>query len=82
MAKMAFNNTWEISAVPYIPVMDLILEHCEHLERAGISGLMASWTCGGYASPNLAVAKAYYLDPRPTTKSSWRSSHSDTGKGL
>jgi hypothetical protein len=24
--------------------MDLILEHCEKLERAGISGLMASWT--------------------------------------
>jgi hypothetical protein len=66
MAKVAFNNTWEISAVPYILVMDLILEHCEHLEQEGISGLMASWTCGGYASPNLAVAKAYYSDPRPT----------------
>ena len=64
MAKTQFNNTWEISAVPYIPVMDLILEHCEHLRQAGISGLMASWTCGGYASPNLAVAKAYYFDPR------------------
>ena len=66
MAKTQFNNTWEISAVPYIPVMDLILEHCENLERAGISGLMASWTCGGYASPNLAVAKAYSFDPRRT----------------
>ncbi len=63
MAKTQFNNTWEISAVPYIPVMDLILEHCERLRKAGISGLMASWTCGGYASPNLAVTKAYYFDP-------------------
>jgi hypothetical protein len=25
---------------------------------------MPSWTCGGYASPNLAAAKAYYFEPR------------------
>jgi hypothetical protein len=66
MAKVQFNSTWEISAVPYIPVTQLILRHCERLSRAGISGLMASWTCGGYPSPNLAAAKAYYLEPRPT----------------
>lgn len=64
MAKAAFNNTWEISAVPYIPAMELILEHCENLAQAGVSGVMASWTCGGYASPNLAAAKAYAFDPR------------------
>jgi hypothetical protein len=64
MAKTQFNNTWEISAVPYIPVPHLILEHCENLSQAGVSGIMASWTCGGYPSPNLAVAKAYAFDPR------------------
>ena len=61
MAKTQFNNTWEISAVPYIPVPHLILRHCGNLANAGISGIMPSWTCGGYASPNLAAAKAYYL---------------------
>ncbi|MFN7995562.1 MAG: hypothetical protein U0Q18_18270 [Bryobacteraceae bacterium] len=64
MAKVQFNSTWEISAVPYIPVTHLILRHCENLSRAGIAGLMASWTCGGYPSPNLDAAKAYYLEPR------------------
>jgi hypothetical protein len=64
MAKVQFNNTWEISAVPYIPVVELILEHCENLARAGISGIMASWTCGGYASPNLEAAMEYAFDPR------------------
>lgn len=63
MAKLQFNNTWEISAVPYIPVVDLILQHCEKLSRAGISGIMPSWTCGGYASPNLEAAKAHYFRP-------------------
>jgi hypothetical protein len=64
MAKVQFNNTWEISAVPYIPVMHLLLEHCEVLARAGVSGIVPSWTCGGYASLNLAAAKAYYFEPR------------------
>ncbi len=63
MAKLQFNNTWEISAVPYIPVVDLILQHCKKLSKAGISGVMPSWTCGGYASPNLEAAKAYYFRP-------------------
>jgi hypothetical protein len=62
-AKVQFNVTWEISAVPYVPVPHLILEHCENLRRAGISGVMLSWTCGGYPSPNLAAAKACFFDP-------------------
>ncbi len=65
MAKTQFNNTWEISAVPYIPVPPLITRHCAGLRKAGISGLMASWTLGGYPSPNLDAAKAYYSEPGP-----------------
>jgi hypothetical protein len=63
MAKTQFNNTWEISAVPYIPVPHLIARHCAGLTRAGITGLMASWTLGGYPSPNLEVAKEFYFAP-------------------
>jgi hypothetical protein len=65
MAKVQFNNTWEISAVPYIPVVELILDHCENLTREQISGVLASWTCGGYPSPNLEAVKAFYSYPRP-----------------
>ena len=67
-AKVQFNNTWEIAAVPYIPVPQLILEHCENLSRRQLAALMASWTCGGYPSPNLAVAQAYYWTPRASQK--------------
>lgn len=65
MAKVQFNNTWEISAVPYIPVPHLIVEHCEELRKAGVRGVMASWTCGGYPSPNLMAAKPYYFQAEP-----------------
>jgi hypothetical protein len=64
-AKVQWSSTWEISAVPYIPVPDLILDHCEKLSKAGIRGLMASWTVGGYPSPNFEVAKAFYFSPAP-----------------
>jgi hypothetical protein len=66
VAKTQFNNTWEISAVPYIPVLPLVLDHCENLAKAGITGVMASWTCGGYPSPNLRAASAYAFEPRPS----------------
>lgn len=65
MAKTQFNNTWELSAVPYIPVPHLVAEHASHLAEAGVSGIMASWTCGGYPSPNLEAASAYYYGDRP-----------------
>jgi hypothetical protein len=51
------NNTWELSAVPYLPVMNLVAAHCDHLSRAGVNGLMLSWSLGGYPSPNLQIAK-------------------------
>jgi hypothetical protein len=66
VAKTQFNNTWEISAVPYIPVLPLVLDHCENLAKEGIHGVMASWTCGGYPSPNLRAASAYAFEPRPS----------------
>ena len=59
VAKVAFNNTWELSAVPFIPVMDLVAEHCEKLAVAGVDGMMLSWTLGGYPSPNLLVSQRF-----------------------
>lgn len=66
MAKTQFNNTWEISAVPYIPVLPLVTQHCDRLARAGVNGVLESWTCGGYPSPNLRAANRYALTPRPS----------------
>ena len=57
VAKVQFNNTWECSAVPYIPVPDLVEEHLNRLKRAGISDLMLSWTLGGYPGGNLELLR-------------------------
>jgi hypothetical protein len=57
-AKVQINNSWELSAVPYIPVPYLIEEHLNNLKKAGVSGLMLSWTLGGFPGGNLELLKA------------------------
>lgn len=57
VAKVALNNTWELSSLPYLPVMDLVAEHCANLADADVDGLMMSWSLGGYPSPNLQLAQ-------------------------
>jgi len=54
-AKVQLNNTWEISAVPYIPVPGLIERHLKSLKEAGVTDLMLSWTLGGYPGGNLEL---------------------------
>ncbi len=65
VAKVQVNNTWELSAVPYLPVLDLVAEHCANLAAAGVDGMMLSWTLGGYPSPNLQVAQRLNRQPPP-----------------
>jgi hypothetical protein len=52
-AKIQINNTWECSAVPYIPVPYLVAEHLQGIKDADVTGLMLSWTVGGYPGANL-----------------------------
>jgi hypothetical protein len=55
IAKIQANNTWEISAVPYIPIVANVAQHISNLRSEQVKGLMLSWTLGGYPSPNLEV---------------------------
>ena len=55
-AKLQLGNTWELSAVPYMPVEKLVAQHMVEPAREGVDGLMLGWTLGGYPSPNLEIA--------------------------
>jgi hypothetical protein len=66
LAKIQANCSWEISAVPYLPVMNLVAQHCSNLADADIDGLMLSWSVGGYPSPNLQLVTCFDAEPRPT----------------
>ena len=65
VAKVQLNCTWEIAAVPFVPVMDLIAEHCSNLADCDIDGMMMSWSLGGYPSPNLEIPKRFDRSPKP-----------------
>jgi hypothetical protein len=66
VAKVQLNNTWELSTVPYLPVMDLVAGHCRNLASSGVDGMMLSWSLGGYPSPNLEIAKRFSVQPTPS----------------
>lgn len=55
VAKIQMNNSWELSALPYLPVPYLLQEHLDNLSREGVDGLMLSWTLGGYPGGNLEL---------------------------
>lgn len=58
VAKMQINNTWEMAAVPYVPVLGLVGKHVQNVTRLGLDGMQLSWTLGGYPSPNLELVSA------------------------
>ncbi len=66
VAKVQMNNTWEFSSIPYLPVMDLVAEHCHNLASVGVNGMMLSWSLGGYPSPNLEIAARFRANPTPS----------------
>jgi hypothetical protein len=72
IAKVQVNCTWELSAVPYLPVMNLVAQHCENLSKAGVDGFMLSWSVGGYPSPNLQVVRQFQQKPAPTVQQALR----------
>ena len=65
-AKVQFNCTWEIASVPFVPVMDLVAEHCSNLAEKNVDGFLISWSLGGYPSPNLEIPQLFDRHPVPT----------------
>ena len=54
-AKVQVNNSWECSAVPYLPVFELMTEHIENVKKLGVSGVMLGWSLGGYTGGALTA---------------------------
>ncbi len=51
MAKVQINNSWEMSAMPFVPIFGLIGEHLSNIKHAGVNDVMLTWTMGGSPSP-------------------------------
>lgn len=66
-AKIQAGNTWELSAIPYIPALENVAQHAVNLREAKVDGLMLGWTLGGYPSPNLEVVSEIGHEPDMST---------------
>ncbi|MES2572086.1 MAG: hypothetical protein V4710_18770, partial [Verrucomicrobiota bacterium] len=53
VAKIQCGNTWELSAVPYLPVLENITLHATALHNLGVKDIMLGWTTGCHPSPNI-----------------------------
>ena len=70
-AKIQTNNSWECSAVPYLPVFDLYYEHLKNLSVIGVKDYMLTWTLGGYPSPMLSMVASYVQDIESFSLDEW-----------
>ncbi len=70
-AKIQTNNSWECSAIPYLPVFDLFHEHLVNLSKIGVENYMLTWTLGGYPSPMLSMVAAYAQDTEKFSLDRW-----------
>lgn len=58
VAKIQTGNSWELSSVPYLPVVENVARHVEGIRKAGVEDLMLGWTLGGHPSPSMeAIAE-------------------------
>ena len=82
IAKMQVNASWELSAVPYLPVMNAIEQHCRNLAETDIDGMMLSWSVGGYPSPNLELVSKFEQCSRSAAKGGNRLSISRVSRSV
>ncbi|MEP6755826.1 MAG: hypothetical protein ABJA67_10020 [Chthonomonadales bacterium] len=67
IAKIQAANSWELSAVPYLPVLENVAQHAANFRANHVTGMMAGWTLGGYPSPNLEVVREVGAGADPET---------------
>lgn len=80
MAKVQVNASWELAALPWLPVADLVVEHIAALKANGVDDLMLSWTVGGYHGGNLPLlsrspeelASEQFGPYAPKVREAWR----------
>ncbi|MBO6262877.1 MAG: hypothetical protein J6N93_01215 [Clostridia bacterium] len=67
-AKIQVNDSWELSATPYIPVFPLMTDHVLRLKKIGVDGLMLGWSLGGYPGGALPLINSLCDDENTDTK--------------
>lgn len=70
-AKIQINNSWECSAVPCLPVYDLIYEHLSNLAERGVHNFMLTWTLGGFPSAATGLVADFVQEGKAFSLDKW-----------
>jgi hypothetical protein len=82
-AKMQVSNTWEISAVPFLPVFRTVYGHLKRIcETGSVTDLMLGWTLGGYPGDTLRMASFFYGDAGENRRSARIGQDGENGQKL
>ncbi len=75
MAKAQVSNSWEISAVPYMPLFDMELDHIKRLHDIGTTDYQLTWTLGSYPSVTFDMIADYLGAPDTFDLDKWYEKH-------
>ena len=75
LAKVQVSNSWEISAVPYMPLFDMELEHVKNLHAIGTEDYQLTWTLGSYPSITFDLIAEYLNAPDTFDIEKWYEKH-------
>ncbi len=59
MAKVQTNLSWEFSAAPELPVLNIAAKHTKRLRENGVNNFLLTWSLGGYPSANMEIFNKY-----------------------
>ena len=79
-SKVQVNNSWECSAVPFVPAYDLMVKHIENLKKLGIEGLMLGWSLGGFPGGALSLCSATCAKGKVDKKGWYGKAYGEQGK--
>jgi hypothetical protein len=63
--EIQFNNTCELASLPYLPVLDLVAEHCRNLQPFHLDAMFIGWTMADIRLPICNLYAVLVTPARP-----------------
>ncbi len=73
--KVQMSCSWELAALPYLPLFDLELEHLRAVYAEGVRSMSLTWTLGSYPSITFDMASGFLDDAENFDLDKWYEKH-------
>ncbi len=73
--KVQMACSWELAALPYLPLFDLELEHLRAVYAEGVRSMSLTWTLGSFPSITFDMASGFLDDSENFDLDKWYEKH-------